>query len=228
MGRVIDPHRKQSVPHRSPKTSGSTKEAILDSAEALFADKDVTGVTMRAIAEAAGVDPASLTYHFGGKTELVSAVVRRRYAILRDLRMGALAKLLAESTEIPTARQLLDTVYRPWFDLVGSDDRGWRSYSRVVSSTLNAGILADLVEDHDGQWEETLVAALCRAYPGADEGTVLQALTLTFGAAMSFVAPPVIPSPGGPNGQAASDLDYQRFLHFVSSGFESMVSWPIS
>lgn len=227
MGRVTDSLRKQSVPHRSPRTSGSTKKAILDSAEALLADDDVSNVTMRSIAEAAGIDPASVTYHFGGKTELVAAVMRRRYTALRELQMSALTRLLAEATEIPTARQLLDTVYRPWFELVGSGDQGWRSYSRLVAGTLNDGILADLIEDHAVQWREALVAALCRACPGADAKTVMQALALTFGAALPFVAPPVASTAGGPDAPIVSDLDYERFLHFVSSGFESMVSWPI-
>lgn len=226
MGRVTDPLRKQSVPHRSPKTSGSTKKAILDSAETFLADADVNSVTMRSIAEAAGIDPASVTYHFGGKAELVAAVLRRRFTVLCDLQLSALTRLLAGATEIPTPRMLLDTVYRPWFDLVRSDDLGWRSYSRLVASTLNDGVLADLVEEHAAQWRETLVAALRRACPGANEPTIAQALTLTFGAVLSFVAP----AGGSDTGRGdpfASEGDYERFLHFVSSGFESMVTWPV-
>lgn len=229
MGRVVNAGRKPSAPHRSPKASGTTKEAILDGAEALFADNDVDDVTMRSIAEAAGVDPASVTYHFGGKAELVAAVIRRRHTALRERRMSALTTLLDQSTSAPSARQLLDTVYRPWFDLVESDDPGYRSYSRLVAARLNGGILPDLVGESEdlGAWEETIVAALCRACPGADERSVMQALSLTLGAALTFVATPAAPTSGEPDAGTAPDLDYQRFLHFVSSGFESMVSWPI-
>lgn len=227
MGSIAGTRRKRPVPHRSPRTHGTTKEAILDSAELLFADDDVSNVTMRAIAESAGVDPASVTYHFGGRAELVSAVLRRRHAALRDHRMSALAVLLAEATEIPTAHQILDTVYRPWFELVGSGDHGWRAFSKLISSTLSSGVPDDLRDD-DGQWEETLVAALCRAHPEADERTVRQALLLTAGAAVSFVSPQAVGEGNGHRGRAGDpELDYQRFLHFVSSGFESMVSAPV-
>ncbi|WP_295652639.1 TetR/AcrR family transcriptional regulator [uncultured Dietzia sp.] len=226
MGRVTEARHNQPVPHRSPRTHGSTKEAILDSAELLFADEDVASVTMRAIAESAGVDPASVTYHFGGKTELVTAVIRRRYADLREHRMSGLAKLLAESTEVPTARQILDTIYRPWFELAESGDAGWRAYSKLISSTLASGRLDDL-QDDEGHWDQALLSALRRAHPEADEKTVLQALMLTAGAAVTFVAPAMESSEGDGEKATDPDVDYRRFLHFVSSGFESMVSAPV-
>lgn len=188
MGKVTDPRQEQPVPHRSPTTVGSTKDAILDSAEPLLGENDVATVTMRSIAEAAGVDPATVTYHFGGKMELVAAVIRRRYTILREHWLRALTTLLAESNEIPTARQLLDTVYRPWFELVESGDPGWRSYSRLIAAMPNSAIIDDITRDLSGQWEKALSAALNRAYPDADEDLITQAFTLTLGAALSFAA----------------------------------------
>lgn len=226
MGRITDPRRRRPVPHRSPITHGTTKDAILDSAELLLADEDVVNVTMRAIAESAGVDPASVTYHFGGKSELVSAILRRRNSALRRDRMSRLATLLAEATEIPTARQILDTVYRPWFELVESGHHGGRTFSKLISSTLTSGDLDDL-QDPEGQWDQTVLAALCRAHPEADESTVAQALMLTAGAAMSFVSPSMSSNGEGRGEGSDPSLDYQRFLHFVSSGFESMVSAPV-
>lgn len=197
----------------------------MDSAEILLGHDDVATVTMRSIADAAGVDPATVTYHFGAKNALVAAVIRRRETVLRDHRMRALTSLLAESEEIPTARELLDTVYRPWFDLAESGDRGWRSYSKLVASMLNSALMDELVQEMSGQWEQALSAALYRAYPEADADVITQAFTLTHGAALSFAAPPRLASlSGDQNGSVDVDFEYSRFLHFVSSGFESMVS----
>ena len=224
MGSPAQTPPKQSVPHRSPRTTGSTKDAILDSAEVLFADNDVAAVTMRSIADAAGVDPASVTYHFGSKSDLIAAVIRRRYVELREHRTSALNRLLAEAREIPTAHQLLDTVYRPLFDMVKFNDHAWRSYSNLVASTLSSGVLDGLAQDQAGHWEETLFAALCRAYPEADRATILQGLMLTVGAALSLSAPPVGAEDAGRSGPVDPDLDYRRFLRFISSGFESMVT----
>lgn len=225
MGDAAIPRREQSLPHRSPTLFGSTKDAILDSAEPLFGDNDVATVTMRSIADAAGVDPATVTYHFGGKMELVAAVIRRRYTVLREHWMRALTTLLAESDEIPTARQLLDTVYRPWFELVESGDPGWRSYSRLLAAMPNSAIVDDLMRDLSGQWEQALSAALNRAYPEADKDLITQAFTLTLGAALSFAAAPRLDLLSGDQDEPVGlSLSYPHFLHFVSSGFESMVS----
>ena len=232
MARAAKPQRDQSLPrrslpHRSPTTVGDTKDTILDSAEILLGDVDAATITMRSIADAAGVDPASITYHFGGKMDLLAAVIRRRYTVLREHWMQALTSLLAESDEIPTARELLDTVYRPWFELVESDDPGWRSYSRLVASMPNSSLLHDLVQDHSGPWERALITALNRAYPDADQEVILQAFTLTLGAAVSFAASPRLRLlPSDPVESGDWNLYYPQFLHFVSSGFDSMVSAP--
>lgn len=225
MGSDRSASRTQVGRHRSPTSSGSTKDAILDSAEALFAEADLASVTMRAIAEDAEVDPASITYHFGGKTELLAAIIRRRYGILREHRMRALTRVLAESAESPTARELLDTVYRPWFELISSGDVGWRSFAKIVAAMPDSPVLHELGRERFGDWEMTFNAALSRALPGADEAVIQQAFNLTVGAAL-FVAAPlrselVDQEPGEPAGEVPS---YPDFLHFVASGFEGMVS----
>lgn len=221
---MTNPRGERSLPHRSPTTAGGTKDAILDAAEVLLAEDDLATVTMRAIADGAGVDPASVTYHFGGKMELVAAVFRRRDAVLREHRMRALTILLAESHHVPTARELLDTVYRPWFDLIHSDDPGWRAYSKLVATLLNSEMFEDLLDELSGQWEQALSAALNRAYPHADEEVIRQAFTLTLGAALSFAAPPRSTLLFNPRDESFDpDFSYSRFLHFVSTGFESMV-----
>ncbi len=215
----------QAARHRSPTTNGETKDAILDSAERMLADGDPATVTMRSIAEGAGVDPASITYHFGGRAELLAAVVRRRYTILREHRMSALTRLLSESEQIPTARQLLDTVYRPWFELISSGDVGWRSYAKLVAAMPDSPVLQELAGDLSGDWETALNAALNRAMPEADDAVIRQAFTLTLGAALFVAVPPMLARMDEVTGAPASQTPrYRDFLHFVSSGFEGMVS----
>ena len=62
--------------------SSSTRESILDTAEALFAQQGHDGTSMRQITGAAGVNLASVNYHFGSKESLVQAVLKRRLAVL--------------------------------------------------------------------------------------------------------------------------------------------------
>jgi AcrR family transcriptional regulator len=52
-----------------------TKREILDSARGIFATKGFRGATVRAIAEAADVDPALIHHYFGTKEQLFAATL---------------------------------------------------------------------------------------------------------------------------------------------------------
>ncbi|MBW8485011.1 TetR/AcrR family transcriptional regulator [Actinomadura parmotrematis] len=53
-----------------------TRAAILDAARALFGDKGYDGASVRAVARAAGVDPALVHHFYGGKQGLFVAAMR--------------------------------------------------------------------------------------------------------------------------------------------------------
>jgi AcrR family transcriptional regulator len=67
-----------------------TREAILDAATELFSQRGYDGSSLRAIAAAAGVDPALIRHFFGGKDTLFAAVVADRTTIMERL-AGSLA-----------------------------------------------------------------------------------------------------------------------------------------
>jgi AcrR family transcriptional regulator len=84
----VDPSRKNPGGRR-PGDSG-TREAILDSARVLFADRGYEGASLRAIASDAGVDPALIRHFFGDKQSLFAATVADR-TTLPERMLGALA-----------------------------------------------------------------------------------------------------------------------------------------
>jgi AcrR family transcriptional regulator len=57
--------------------AASTRDALLDAAEDLFSRRGYADVGTREIADLAGVNLASIAYHFGGKRELYLETVRR-------------------------------------------------------------------------------------------------------------------------------------------------------
>ena len=67
-----------------------TREAILDAATKLFSQRGYDGSSLRAIAAAAGVDPALIRHFFGDKDTLFAAVVADRTTIMERL-AGSLA-----------------------------------------------------------------------------------------------------------------------------------------
>lgn len=55
--------------------SGASRKALLGAARALMAEQGLPRVTVREVAERAGVQPALVHYYFGSKDELLRAVV---------------------------------------------------------------------------------------------------------------------------------------------------------
>ncbi|WP_369053460.1 TetR family transcriptional regulator [Kineococcus terrestris] len=65
-------------PRRTGRRAGNpgTREAVLDAAREVFADRGFEGATIRAIAALAGVDPALVHHYFGSKDGLFLAAVQ--------------------------------------------------------------------------------------------------------------------------------------------------------
>jgi len=66
------------------KKSEDVRNALLDTAEALFAERGLFGVSIRDITDAAGLRNASINYHFESKENLFLAVIDRRIEPLKN------------------------------------------------------------------------------------------------------------------------------------------------
>ena len=72
-----------AVPNEIPQSAGEA--AILDAATRLFSENGYDGVSMRRIAEAAGVSKANIYHHFASKEALFFAIMRRSAQELTSL-----------------------------------------------------------------------------------------------------------------------------------------------
>jgi AcrR family transcriptional regulator len=70
---------------KAPPPALPTREAILDAAEILFAERGVDGVAVRDLARQLGLTPSSLYNHFPGKQALYEAVLERGLAPFAEL-----------------------------------------------------------------------------------------------------------------------------------------------
>ncbi|GAA2470085.1 TetR/AcrR family transcriptional regulator [Winogradskya humida] len=67
--------------------AGHTREQILTAAERLFAEQGLFTVSNRQVSEAAGQgNNAAVGYHFGTKTDLIGAIVRRHLEPMEQIR----------------------------------------------------------------------------------------------------------------------------------------------
>ncbi|MCX4965371.1 TetR/AcrR family transcriptional regulator [Streptomyces sp. NBC_00654] len=113
---------------RSQRADG-TKEVILDVAERLFAEHGVFAVSNRQISEAAGQgNNAAVGYHFGTKTDLLRAIVRRHSEPMDTLRRDMLERT-GDSTDVrdwvaclvrPSTEHLTELPYPTWYARFGA------------------------------------------------------------------------------------------------------------
>ena len=89
-----------------------TKDRIMDAAETLFAQHGFDATSLRMITASAGVNLASVNYHFQSKNSLIEAVMTRRIAPLNRERLEMLASVEARS-EFPALEDIVHAFVAP-------------------------------------------------------------------------------------------------------------------
>jgi AcrR family transcriptional regulator len=109
---------------QTPEAEAATKQLVFNAAERLFALHGFQNVSVRDITAEAGVNLASVNYHFGSKDALLFEIFRRRTTELNRER----AKMLHEANDRhggkPPVRDILAALFTPplrWLD--PSNDR---------------------------------------------------------------------------------------------------------
>ena len=79
----------------------STREQLLDAAEALFLEGGIEDVSLRAIVRRAGQrNQSAMQYHFGRREDLIKAIIRRRMLQLECRRSKLVDDALARNTDL--------------------------------------------------------------------------------------------------------------------------------
>lgn len=76
--------RRHPQPAERVRDAERSRAALLDAAEAEFAEKGLAGARVGVIAERAGLNKQLISYYFGGKQGLYDAILERWYARERD------------------------------------------------------------------------------------------------------------------------------------------------
>lgn len=106
-----------------PKKDGNHRESILNNAEIAFAEGGYAGISIRDIAERAGVNQGLIRYYFESKQQLFDEVYRRRGGLLSGHRHVLLDRLL-EGDEPLTVRTIVRAYLQPQWDLKCSGEGG--------------------------------------------------------------------------------------------------------
>jgi len=150
--------------------SPDTRTQLLDAAEHLFGERGFRGTSVRAITDLAGANLAAVGYHFGSKSALLAAVVRRVLEPILAAQSGGLDRLLTEVPN-PSTTELVAAFAGPLFGetAAGGESRAHRS--RLIVSILVDP--AQEMRDWTGAVEDTVrdryLVAFGRAVPGLSQ-----------------------------------------------------------
>jgi len=114
-------------------TKRSTKDRILDAAEALFALNGSSGASLRAITQRAKVNLAAVHYHFGSKDRLLEAVLARRLLPLNTERIRRLENHQKEAGRKKVRLEnVIEAMVGPALRLSRDENEGGRIFMRLL------------------------------------------------------------------------------------------------
>jgi AcrR family transcriptional regulator len=129
-----------------PPDATATRDKLLDAATALFAERGVADVSLAEIVRAAEQRNASAVhYHFGGKDQVLEAILARHVPTLRARRL----ELLAEADDV---RSIAEALVRPVTELAR---QGWRERAYLQIGAELAGQLVRTTPEMRRWFRET-------------------------------------------------------------------------
>lgn len=199
-----------------------TRERLLDVAERLFSEQGYEATSGRQITIEANANIASIHYHFGGKKELLGAVLERRQAPITKMRLERLERL--ESGPRPASvEEILAAFLEPALFRARHPENPTARISRLVSRLLIekpkdigsivtapfAGVLARFLD------------ALERALPEVPRAELFVRLQLTLGVLIHIASgmqeAPVLRQYAAPTDDDEATL--RPVIAFLTAGF---------
>ena len=150
-------------PDETEDAQAATKAAVFVAAEQLFALHGFQNVSVRDITAAAGVNLASVNYHFGSKDALLFEIFRRRTAELNRERARMLHEAAARHEGKPPVREILAAYFTPPLRWASPDNARRISVQFIIRarSEGNADMREVLRNDvsHLARFADALIAA---------------------------------------------------------------------
>jgi AcrR family transcriptional regulator len=151
------------------KQNPDTRERILDAAEALFVEHGFEATSMRMITGRAGVNLASVNYHFGSKEALIQEVFRRRLTWLNEARLNALERFEKEARGAPLKpHQIVEAFFGVSLRMAADTEHGGHTFMRLLGRTYTepSAFVRQFLADEYAAVVPRFKLALLRSLPG--------------------------------------------------------------
>jgi AcrR family transcriptional regulator len=194
-----------------------TRLKILDTAERLFGEEGYKAVSLRRVTADAGVNLASIHYHFGSKEELLDALIERRATPVNEERMENLRRLKEAAGPNPIALEdLLEAFLIPAFHTADRNP-GW---ARVMGRLYAEGVMPAIARKHFSPVGESFFAELRRTLPSLPEDELAWRTHFAIGAMAHALTAPPLELPLCSTLEPPSDVA-RRVVAFLSGGFQA-------
>ncbi|WMS88448.1 TetR/AcrR family transcriptional regulator [Pleionea litopenaei] len=203
----------------------STKNRILDAAEALFADRGFAETSLRTITHRADVNLASVNYHFGSKKSLIQAVFDR---FLQGFVKGLDAEMqpLERSAAAPSVEQVLHTLVKPLMTVDDRRQHGSSNFMKLLGRAYaeSQGHMRRFMQEHYAAYLVRFTSLLHRAAPDLTNNEMFWRLHFMLGTVIFTLA-----GSDALRDIAASDFresvsleqTLERLLPFLAAGFRA-------
>ncbi|RLQ20352.1 TetR family transcriptional regulator [Seongchinamella sediminis] len=200
------------------RPKGNAREAILNTAERLFAEKGIQNVSLREINAEAGYSAAALHYHFRSRDALLEALLAMRQQPIMELRATLLQPLQEE--RLPTVRSLVEALVMPFaYPILTDPEAGMTSVKFFFRAYVEQNHLEQIrkTTERSLQIFEPLLA---RALPDLDQTTRrthwLLATELTFQGLANMDAIMELSKPSQPGNNRKHYV--QKLISFIAGG----------
>jgi AcrR family transcriptional regulator len=204
---------------RGSAKRASSREAILETAEALFAAHGYYGTSTHDVAAQTGVKQSLIAYHFGSKEKLYREIIARHAVAFSQLKLDGLERLLTGGDAV-TLEAILDAFIRPVLDQFRPGPPGrYRAYARLLGQGAHLARSPTLHEHYDQVYAEvvrTYRQAILTHVPGMTEDAVRNSIDFLHGAVGSMVGAGSVLYIGGfvktLEGSALEDAAFEHWI----------------
>lgn len=168
------------------QTAPNRKETILRTAERLFAQRGFHGVSIRDIAEEAGVPLALVGYHYGPKVDLYHEIYRQRAGYVQE-RLNMLARVQQDAAPGQRLEEIVKAFVLPVLKVAATPDG--RIFLRLMSRGMNDQVAEDepVIRELFDPLAHAFIDALKDALPGASLGEAAWCYQFALGALLHHV-----------------------------------------
>jgi AcrR family transcriptional regulator len=206
-------------PRAKSKSPQETRSRLLQVAGRLFSEFGYKSVSLRQIADAAGVNSALIGYHFGGKQGLFAEAYRSHAAPINSERMRRLTELLDKGK--PQLEDVLDAWIRPSV-VTGGKYRAQHVFIRLITvrTRSNAKFLDRLAYETYGPVNEAFIDVLATCLPHLSRETLVWRFFFLIGALLEPRLPGLRDTIGGRDpGDVETMLN--QLEPFIVQGFQA-------